>query len=254
MHDGAARTGPRRVLVVDPQPIFRLGLVALLESAFRDWDVAESDSLSDHRAGLRDGSIDLLIVDSRVFGQAVAQSLPAGRGLDIAADIIAVTEPGDTIGAFGCLGAGARATVCRSDPTNRTLATIENLPRRPRPDQAARVLPPLRADPSPELPQTGEVLRLTARQFDVLRSLAKGQSNKVIARDLGLSVSTVKVHLNTVFRALGARNRVEAVIRARPFQQHMLTREHHNANNPTLPEARNDWPRNRVIPGGGISE
>jgi DNA-binding NarL/FixJ family response regulator len=59
---------------------------------------------------------------------------------------------------------------------------------------------------------------LTSRQLDVLRLLAKGQTNKVIARDLGLSVSTVKVHLNTVFRALGATNRVEAVVRARPLQ------------------------------------
>lgn len=55
----------------------------------------------------------------------------------------------------------------------------------------------------------------------MLRLLATGQSNKVIARDLGLSVSTVKVHLNTVFRALGARNRVEAVVRARPLQDRM---------------------------------
>ena len=66
-----------------------------------------------------------------------------------------------------------------------------------------------------------ELANLTARQFDVLRLLAKGQSNKVIARDLGVSVSTVKVHLNTVFRILGARNRVEAVILARPFQDRM---------------------------------
>ena len=73
MYDGTTRAKPRRVLIVDPQPIFRLGLVALLESAFREWDVAESDSLSDHRAELRDGSVDLLIVDSRLFGQEIAQ-------------------------------------------------------------------------------------------------------------------------------------------------------------------------------------
>ena len=74
---------------------------------------------------------------------------------------------------------------------------------------------------TPETADYKENLNLTPRQFDVLRLLAKGQSNKVIARDLGLSVSTVKAHLNTVFKALGARNRLEAVVRARPFQARM---------------------------------
>jgi DNA-binding NarL/FixJ family response regulator len=74
--------------------------------------------------------------------------------------------------------------------------------------------------------EAAEVLNLTSRQLDVLRLLAKGQSNKVIARDLGLSVSTVKVHLNTVFRALGATNRVEAVVRARPFHARMISQGH----------------------------
>ena len=52
------------------------------------------------------------------------------------------------------------------------------------------------------------------RQLDVLRLLGEGQSNKVIARGLGLSPSTVKVHLGAVFRVLGARNRVEAAVLA----------------------------------------
>jgi DNA-binding NarL/FixJ family response regulator len=80
--------------------------------------------------------------------------------------------------------------------------------------------------PLTSVSESSEVLNLTNRQLDVLRLLAKGQSNKVIARDLGLSVSTVKVHLNTVFRALGASNRVEAVVRARPFQARMIPQNH----------------------------
>ena len=55
---------------------------------------------------------------------------------------------------------------------------------------------------------------LTGRQNDVLCLLAEGRSTKDIARCLNLSVGTVNVHLGSVFRALGARNRVEAAIRA----------------------------------------
>jgi DNA-binding NarL/FixJ family response regulator len=222
MFDDVAKGGTRRVLVADPQPIFRLGLVALLESAYPDWNVIESETVVAHRGQLQNGSIDLLIVDSRLLGQEVAQGLPIGGGLNGWVDIVAVTEPGDTIGALGCLAVGARATISRSDPTSRALATIEILVMHDAADVRARNNAKSTVAAPAEIPAAGELLNLTARQFDVLRLLAKGQSNKVIARDLGLSVSTVKVHLNTVFRALGAKNRVEAVIRARPFQDRMI--------------------------------
>jgi DNA-binding NarL/FixJ family response regulator len=58
---------------------------------------------------------------------------------------------------------------------------------------------------------------LTDRQRDVVRLLALGQSNKEIARALGITEGTVKVHLLSVFRALGVRNRTQAVLSAKRF-------------------------------------
>ena len=55
---------------------------------------------------------------------------------------------------------------------------------------------------------------LTQRQLDVLALLARGLPNKLIARELGLSEGTVKVHLLAIFRALDVRNRTEAVVAA----------------------------------------
>jgi DNA-binding NarL/FixJ family response regulator len=63
----------------------------------------------------------------------------------------------------------------------------------------------------PEL--TSSVL-LSNRQETVLRLISKGLSNKAIARELGLAESTVKVHINNLFKALKVNNRVEAVARA----------------------------------------
>lgn len=56
---------------------------------------------------------------------------------------------------------------------------------------------------------------LTDRQRDVLQCLSAGLPNKEIARSLGISEGTVKIHLAAIFRALRARNRTEAVIAAR---------------------------------------
>ncbi|MFO1414102.1 MAG: response regulator transcription factor [Burkholderiales bacterium] len=61
-------------------------------------------------------------------------------------------------------------------------------------------------------------LGLTARQVDVLRLLGRGLPNKLIARELGITEGTVKVHLLAVFRALGVRNRTAAVLAAQRYR------------------------------------
>jgi DNA-binding NarL/FixJ family response regulator len=218
MHVGLTTDARISVLVADPQPVFRLGLVALLTSAYRDWDVTETDTLDEHRVRLLAGSIDLLIVEGRLLGLELANAAAGHPRVNLARYIIAVTEPGDSVGALGCLAAGAHATIARSDPTSRMLETIRSLTFHDH--EANTTQPPTMVSASLK------TLNLTSRQLDVLRLLAKGQSNKVIARDLGLSVSTVKVHLHTVFRALGASNRLEALVRARPFQASMVSQDH----------------------------
>lgn len=75
--------------------------------------------------------------------------------------------------------------------------------------------------PSPPMPAPSDSLEerlrklLTERQIDVLRLLSQGKPNKLIARDLGISEGTVKIHLAAIFRALNVRNRVEAVVASR---------------------------------------
>jgi DNA-binding NarL/FixJ family response regulator len=58
---------------------------------------------------------------------------------------------------------------------------------------------------------------LTERQMDVVRLLARALPNKAIARELGVSEGTVKVHLLAVFRVLDVRNRTAAVLAAQRF-------------------------------------
>ncbi|MGA2290520.1 response regulator transcription factor [Bradyrhizobium sp.] len=55
---------------------------------------------------------------------------------------------------------------------------------------------------------------LTPRELEVLTALAEGMTNKAIARRLNISLHTVKFHLESLFRKLGARTRTEAVAKA----------------------------------------
>jgi DNA-binding NarL/FixJ family response regulator len=64
----------------------------------------------------------------------------------------------------------------------------------------------------PARPNALAVFKLTPRQTDVLNLLLRGQSNKLIARELDLSVETVKDHVAAVLRALGVNSRTQAVL------------------------------------------
>lgn len=57
--------------------------------------------------------------------------------------------------------------------------------------------------------------RLTPRENDVLKALTEGKSNKEIARDLGITEPTIKLHMKTLYRKLGVNNRTQAAMVAR---------------------------------------
>ncbi len=62
-----------------------------------------------------------------------------------------------------------------------------------------------------QLEQDRAIAKLTDRQMEILTSVADGQSNSDIAKQLGLSEITVKKHLSAIFERLGVANRSEAV-------------------------------------------
>ena len=62
---------------------------------------------------------------------------------------------------------------------------------------------------------------LTSRELDILRALARGMSNKMIAKRLDITEGTVKVHVKNLLRKLGLRSRVEAAVRAHPSKSNL---------------------------------
>jgi DNA-binding NarL/FixJ family response regulator len=68
----------------------------------------------------------------------------------------------------------------------------------------------------PELFGCSQPLGLvTARELAVIRAIQQGKSNKIIAHELNMCESTVKVHVRNVMKKLKAKNRTEAAIKAR---------------------------------------
>jgi DNA-binding NarL/FixJ family response regulator len=69
------------------------------------------------------------------------------------------------------------------------------------------------AEPEPQNHPLAQ--NLTERELQVLRGLTEGKSNKEIARDLDLSEPTIKLHVKTLYRKIGASNRTQAALMAR---------------------------------------
>jgi DNA-binding NarL/FixJ family response regulator len=70
--------------------------------------------------------------------------------------------------------------------------------------------------PAPQS-EVSRQMRLTARQMTVLSHLQQGKANKIIAHELGMSESTVKVHVRNIMRKMGATNRTQAAYKAQKF-------------------------------------
>jgi DNA-binding NarL/FixJ family response regulator len=83
---------------------------------------------------------------------------------------------------------------------------------------AVHALPAPRSRGFEELAERAAGVLLTPRELDVLGAISAGLSNKAIARQLGISLHTVKFHIESLFRKLGARTRAEAV--AKGLERH----------------------------------
>ena len=186
------------ILIADDHPLFRLGLrLALGAQGFTV--VAEAASGEAAVAACLTACPDVALLDVKMPGisgiDACAQLTRAHPQLSVVL-ISTFSEPAIIDAARR---AGARGYLSKeTDPADlaRTLRRIVNEPGRD------------------WLPKT-DLPALTPRERDVLGRLALGHSNKLIARDLGLSPDTVKDHLGRLFAKLNAGDRVSLLNRAR---------------------------------------
>jgi DNA-binding NarL/FixJ family response regulator len=108
------------------------------------------------------------------------------------------------------------------------------------PDLVAEFAPRRFADPLKLMQTTRRCTTLSPRQHQIIRCVHMGNTNKVIAKTLGISEGTVKIHLASIFQQLGAVNRAAAVAIYNGWQNgclEVLRREDHAAIRPALGQA-----------------
>jgi DNA-binding NarL/FixJ family response regulator len=204
-----------RFIIADDHAMFRAGLRLFLSDVFAPDAIVDAASLNDLQAALTaDPQVTLAVVDLRMPGMAGASTLMDLRERFPAVRFVVMSGSEERQDVLDVLAAGAFGYIPKSlDTTDMTAAFRQVLGGGVYAPNFLAATPTRIAEPRGD----GDIALsadLTPRQRDVLRLLARGQSNKEIARALDISEGTVKIHLAAIFRLLDVRNRTEAVLKA----------------------------------------
>ena len=207
-----------RALVVDDHPLMATAVSTALNATRVFQIVDTASSLNEAMQSLqKNPACQLAVLDMHLSDSNGRESLVRMREEfpDIPVLVFSADDSLEHITmAFEC---GARGYVTKSSPMSTLNHAIELVLEGSSyiPPQAVSLLgyaPPV---DRVAVERPGSSLNLTGRQQQVFRLLLQGMPNKVIAARLLMAEGTVKAHLNTVFRVMGVRTRVEAILRAR---------------------------------------
>jgi DNA-binding NarL/FixJ family response regulator len=195
-----------RVLIVDDHPVVREGLRAVLEDTKEMQVVGEAGSAEEALASVERALPDIVLLDLELPGMNGVDAIP--RFADVASHprVIILTAYDTEERVLAALKAGATGYVLKGSPAGEIAQAIRAVAGGGSyltPRVAARVVAQVNAPRRSGL--------LSARERQVLRLVARGRSNKQIARDLAITERTVKFHMTSIFNKLGADNRAQAI-------------------------------------------
>jgi two-component system nitrate/nitrite response regulator NarL len=206
-----------RVLLIDDHTLFRSGLEGLLDR--RGIEVAAA--VGDGNEGLalaRDLEVDIILLDLRMPEVGGMEVLRRLREQGIETPVVMLTTSSDERDLVESLRCGAQGYLLKEmEPDDLVVALKEIM-------AGKTVVAPGLTGVLARVVQQGEAGTLdaapspfddlTPREREILCHLSEGQSNKVIARNLGISDGTVKLHVKSILRKLDVHSRVEAAVMA----------------------------------------
>ena len=204
-----------RVLLIDDHTLFRSGLLELLKRRGIEVAAAVGDGLEGCRLAA-ELNPDVVLLDVRMpemNGLQVLDELSeAGPGIPVVM-LTTSTEERDLVKS---LRGGAKGYLLKDMEPDELIDSLHKIVAGKTvvaPDMTGVLAKVVQGEEPAERSVT-RFSELTPREMEILRHLAEGQSNKVIARDLGISDGTVKLHVRAILKKLGVQSRVEAAVLA----------------------------------------
>lgn len=214
-----------RVLLIDDHTLFRSGLETLLEHHNIDVIAATGDG----REGLqlaRELNPDTILLDLRMPDMNGLEVLRQLRQEEMKMPVVMLTTSNEEHDLVECLRSGAQGYLLKDmepDELVNALHDIQAGKTVVTPELAGMLARVVQGDNGEAEVKSTPFSELTPREMEILCLLAEGQSNKVIARNLGISDGTVKLHVKAVLRKLDVHSRVEAAVMA--VEQNLCSKE-----------------------------
>ena len=192
-----------RILTVDDHQLLREGIAAVLESQEDMTLVAQASNGREAVESFRRLRPDVTLMDLRMPDMSGIEAITAIRGEFPDARIIVLTTYAGDAQAAAALKAGAAGYLLKSSVRKELLETIRAV------HSGKRRVPP---EIATEIAEHVADDALTGREVEVLRRVAAGKSNKLIAVELDISEGTVKTHMKSILPKLDASDRTHAVM------------------------------------------
>ena len=197
------QSGSIRVLTVDDHQLLREGIAAVIESQEDMTLVAQASNGREAVECFRRLRPDVTLMDLRMPDMSGIEAITAIRSEFRDARIVVLTTYAGDAQAAAALKAGAVGYLLKSLVRKELLETIRAV------HSGKRRVPP---EIATEIAEHVADDALTAREVEVLRRVAAGKSNKLIAAELDISEGTVKTHMKSILPKLDASDRTHAVM------------------------------------------
>ena len=205
-------TEPAKMMMVDDHPLLRKGLSQLIEFEDELEIVAEASSGAEALTLAKEHDPDLITLDLNMQGMDGLETLRALRNQGVTGRIVMLTVSDSDEDVIEAIRSGADGYLLKDMDPEHLVDKLKEvvLGKMVMSEKLTEVL--ATALRKPDNRNVNALSSLTSREYEILKLISKGLSNKLIARELDISDGTVKVHVKHLLKKLSLKSRVEAAV------------------------------------------